>query len=149
VLHEPRFVDLAPAEVYATLLDNLLVESRTRALACRTGGAYCDPFPPLALSSFLGTMGTSDACRADPLKGRAPGRPGHATGLPCCQSPRAYVLRPLPRRAERSSRVGVSDRPQRPSSNERRLGARIQAFGACSEASLVVKPPSRAALRKC
>src|SRR5262249_26319449 len=44
----------------------------------------------------------------------------------------AYVLRPLPRRAERSSRVGRSDRPQRPSSNERRLGARIQAFGACS-----------------
>jgi hypothetical protein len=67
-----------------------------------------------------------------PLTGPVPGRPGRATGLPCCQSPRAYVLRPLPRRAERSSRVGVSDRPRRPSSNERRLGARIQSFGACS-----------------
>ena len=63
---------------------------------------------------------------------RVPSRPGSATGLPCCQSPRAYVLRPLPRRAERSSGVGVSDRPRRPSSIERRLGARIQPFGACS-----------------
>ena len=90
------------------------------------------PFPPLALPSFLGTMGPSDACRARPPKGPLPGRPSRATGLPCCQSPRAYVLRPLPRRAERSSCVGPSDRPRRPSSNERRLGARIQAFGACS-----------------
>jgi hypothetical protein len=90
------------------------------------------PFPPLALPSFIGTMGPSDACRAHPPKGRIPGRPGRSTGLPCCQSPRAYVLRPLPRRAERSSGVGVSDRPRRPSSNERRLGARIQPFGACS-----------------
>jgi hypothetical protein len=61
-----------------------------------------------------------------------PGLPGRATGLPCCQSPRAYVLRPLPRRAERSPCVGRSDRPRRPSSIERRLGARIQPFGACS-----------------
>ena len=90
------------------------------------------PFPPLALPSFLGTMGPSDACRARPPKGPVPGRPGRAIGLPCCQSPRAYVLRPLPRRAERSSCVGPSDRPRRPSSNERRLGARIQSFGACS-----------------
>src|SRR5712691_9276474 len=77
-------------------------------------------------------MGPSDACRAQPPTGLAPSRPGRAIGLLCCQSPRAYVLRPLPRRAERSSRVGVSDRPRRPSSNERRLGARIQSFGACS-----------------
>jgi hypothetical protein len=90
------------------------------------------PFPPLALPSFLGTMGPSDACLARPPKEPVPGRPGRATGLPCCQSPRAYVLRPLPRRAERSSCVGPSDRPRRPSSNERRLGARIQPFGACS-----------------
>ena len=90
------------------------------------------PSLPLALPSFIGTMGPSDACLAHPLKGPVPDRPGCATGLPCCQSPRAYVLRPLPRRAERSSRVGVSDRPRRPSSNERRLGARIQPFGACS-----------------
>jgi len=61
-------------------------------------------------------MGPSDACLARPPKGPVPGRPGRATGLPCCQSPRAYVLRPLPRRAERSSCVGLSDRPQRPSS---------------------------------
>jgi hypothetical protein len=90
------------------------------------------PFPPLALPSFLGTMGPSDACRAHPPRERVPGRPGPATGLPCFQSPRAYVLRPLPRRAGQSSCVGRSDRPRRPSSNERRLGARIQAFGACS-----------------
>jgi hypothetical protein len=77
-------------------------------------------------------MGPSDACLAHAPKGLVPGRPGRATGLPCCQSPRAYVLRPLPRRAERSSRVGVSDRPRRPSSIERRLGARIQPFEACS-----------------
>src|SRR5262245_12934593 len=32
----------------------------------------------------------------------------------------------------RASCVGKSDRPRRPSSNERRLGARIQPFGACS-----------------
>jgi len=36
------------------------------------------------------------------------------------------------------SRVGVSDRPRRPSSNERRLGARIQPFGACSGFTRVV-----------
>src|SRR5262245_50960125 len=90
------------------------------------------PFPPLALPSFLSTMGPSDACLARPPKRLVPGRPGRTTGLPCCQSPRAYVLRPLPRQAERSSCVGRSDRPRRPSSNERRLGARIQPFGACS-----------------
>jgi hypothetical protein len=67
-----------------------------------------------------------------PRRDRYTGRPGRATGLPCCQSPRAYVLRPLPRRAERSPCVGRSDRPRRPSSIERRLGARIQPFGACS-----------------
>src|SRR3972149_740011 len=40
------------------------------------------PFPPLALPSFLGTMGPSDACRAHPPKGLVPGRPGRSTGLP-------------------------------------------------------------------
>src|SRR6059036_1203716 len=70
--------------------------------------------------------------RPSPEGDRCRVAPAAPTGLPCCQSPRAYVLRPLPRRAERSSRVGVSDRPRRPSSIERRLGARIQPFGACS-----------------
>ena len=89
-------------------------------------------FPPPALPGFIGTMGPSDACRARPPKEPLPGRPGSATGLPCCQSPRAYVLRPLPRRAGRPSHVGGSGRPRRPSSIERRLGARIQPFEACS-----------------
>ena len=39
---------------------------------------------------------------------------------------------PTTRRAGRPSRVGRSDRPRPPSSIERRLGARIQPFGACS-----------------
>ena len=62
----------------------------------------------------------------------ARGCPSGSGGLPCFKSPLAYVLRPLPGRAGRSSRVGLSDRPRRPSSNERRLGARIQPFEACS-----------------
>src|SRR5262249_53270019 len=57
---------------------------------------------------------------------------GSPTGLPCCESLRVYVLRPLPRRAGRPSRVGESGRPRRPSSYLRRLGARIDTFGACS-----------------
>jgi hypothetical protein len=84
------------------------------------------PFPPLALPSFLGTMGPSDACLARPPKRPVPGRPGRATGLPCCQSPRAYVLRPLPRRAERSSCIGRSDRPRWPSSNADLLTCRVR-----------------------
>jgi Helix-turn-helix domain len=68
-----------------------------------------------------------------PQREPLPGRPGsELLGLPCFKSPLAYVLRPLPRRTGRPSRVGLSDRPRRPSSNERRLGARIQSFGACS-----------------
>jgi len=39
---------------------------------------------------------------------------------------------PTTGRAGRPSRVGRSDRPRPPSSIERRLGARIQPFGACS-----------------
>ena len=89
-------------------------------------------FPPPALPGFIGRMSPSDACRARPPVRALPDRPGSPTGLPCCKSPRAYVLRPLPRRAGRPSRVGASSRPRRPSSNERRLGARIQPFGACS-----------------
>jgi hypothetical protein len=54
------------------------------------------------------------------------------TGLPCCESLRVCVLRPLPRRAGRPSRVGKSGRPRRPSSYVRRLSARIDSFGACS-----------------
>src|SRR6266853_2160296 len=61
-----------------------------------------------------------------------PGRPDSPTGLPCCESPRVYVPRPLPRREGRPSHVGRSGRPRRPSSNVRRLGARIHPFGACS-----------------
>src|SRR5713226_2633472 len=61
-----------------------------------------------------------------------PGRPDSPTGLPCRESPRVYVPRPLPRRAGRPSHVGRSGRPRRPSSNERRLGARVQPFEACS-----------------
>src|SRR5262249_23982761 len=61
-----------------------------------------------------------------------PRRRGSPTGLPCCESLRVYVLRPLPRRAGRPSRVGESGRPRRPSSYLRRLGARIDTFGACS-----------------
>src|SRR5262249_11882782 len=49
----------------------------------------------------------------------------------CCQSPRAYVLRPLPRRAGRPSRVGASSRPRglRPSRGDSALA--IFPFEAC------------------
>jgi len=67
------------------------------------------------------------------------GGPASTTGLPCCQSPRAYVLRPLPRRAGRPSSVGASSRPQRPSSMERGLGARMRPFEA-ARASLALRP---------
>src|SRR5207247_9384524 len=63
-------------------------------------------FPPPALPRFIGRMSPSDVCRTrfpvEPLSG-APDRP---TDLPCCESPRAYVLRPLPRRAGPLSHVG-------------------------------------------
>src|SRR5262249_14690562 len=49
-----------------------------------------------------------------------------------CESLRMCVLRPLPRRVGRPSHVGESGRPRRPSSYLRRLGARIDTFGACS-----------------
>ena len=57
---------------------------------------------------------------------------GGPTGLPCCESLRMCVLRPLPRRVGRPSHVGGSGRPRRPSSNVRRLGTRVDTFGACS-----------------
>ena len=89
-------------------------------------------FPPPALPGFLGNMSPSDACRARLPMEPLPGRPDSPTGLPCCESPRVHVLRPLPRRAGGFSRVGGSRHPRRPSSADRRLGARIQPFGACS-----------------
>ena len=89
-------------------------------------------FPPPALSGFLSTVSPSDTCRARLPLEPLPGVPGSPTGLPCCESPRVYVSRPLPRRAGRPSHVGRSGRPRRPSSIERRLGARIQPFEACS-----------------
>ena len=89
-------------------------------------------FPPPALPGFLGRMSPSDVCQArfpvEPLSGD----PDSPTDLPCCESPRAYVLRPLPRRAGPLSHVGESSRPRRPSSMQWRLGARISAFEACS-----------------
>ena len=85
-------------------------------------------FPPPALPGFSRHMSPSDACRARLPMEALPGRPDSPTGFPCCESPRAYVLRPLPRRAGRPSLVGASGRPRRPSSFERGLGARILAF---------------------
>ena len=73
-------------------------------------------FPPPALPGFTGRMSPSDACRARLPMEPLPGRPDSPTGFPCCESPRAYVLRPLPRRAGRPSLVGASGRPRRPSS---------------------------------
>ncbi len=77
-------------------------------------------------------LSPSEACVARPPREPLSGRPGSETGLPCFKSPLAYVLRPLPPRTGRPSRVGLSDRPRRPSSNERRVGLCIQPFGACS-----------------
>ena len=54
-----------------------------------------------------GRLSPSDACGARLPMEPLPGRPGSPTGLPCCESPRVYVPRPLPRRAGRPSRVGV------------------------------------------
>ncbi len=107
------------------------------------------PFPPPALPGFRGTMSPSDACRTRPSLGPLATSSASATGLPCCQFPPAYVLRPLPRRAGRRSSVGASHRPQRPSSMERRLGARIRPFEACSgftrvAARTLADPPKRA-----
>src|SRR5438094_976127 len=105
---------------------NLLVSARSSAPPNQGS------FPPLALPRFIGRMSPSDVCRTrfpmEPLSGD-PDRP---TDLPCCKSPRAYVLRPLPRRAGPLSHVGGLSRPRRPSSMEMRLGARIIAFEACS-----------------
>ena len=89
-------------------------------------------FPPPALPGFNSTMSPSDSCRTRLPMEPLPGFPDSPTGLPCCESPRVYVPRPLPRRAGRPSLVGRSGRPRRPSSIERRLGARIQTFEACS-----------------
>jgi len=61
-------------------------------------------------------MSPSDACGARLPMEPLPGRPDSPTGLPCCESPRLYVPRPLPRRAGRPSQVGRSSRPRRPSS---------------------------------
>ena len=47
--------------------------------------------------------GPSDAWLAHPPKGPVPHRPAARQASPCRRSPRAYVLRPLPRLAERSS----------------------------------------------
>ena len=80
-------------------------------------------FPPPALPGFLSTMSPSDSCRARLPMEPLPGSPDSPTGLPCCESPRVYVPRPLPRRAGRPSHVSRSGRPRRPSSIERRLGA--------------------------
>jgi len=77
-------------------------------------------------------MGPSDSCSTRLPRRRCQVALAGRTGLPCCQSSRPYVLRPLPRRAGRPSRVGGSGRPRRPSSHERRLGARITPFEACS-----------------
>ncbi len=90
------------------------------------------PFPPPKLPGFISTMSPSDSCRARLPMEPLPGSPDSPTGLPCCESPRVYVPRPLPRRAGRPSLVGRTGRPRRPSSIERRLGARIQPFEACS-----------------
>ncbi len=98
-------------------------------------------FPPPALSGFRGTMSPSDSCRARLPMEPLPGRPDSPTGLPCCQSPRVYVPCPLPRRAGRPASVGAFGRPRRPSSIERRLGARIQTFGACSGFTRVAARP--------
>ena len=102
-----------------------------------------------SLHRLSGTMSPSDACRARPSAGPLAVDPASATGLPCCQSPRAYVLCPLPRRAGRPSCVGVSGRPQRPSSMEKGLGARSRPFEACSgftrvTARTLAAPPERA-----
>jgi hypothetical protein len=84
-----------------------------------------------------------------PSAGPLASRPTWPTGLPCCQSARAYGLCPLPRRTNRPSSVGASGRPQRPSSMERGLGARIRLFEACSgftrvTARTLADPPKRA-----
>jgi hypothetical protein len=63
----------------------------------------------------------------------ARGIPGTPAGLPCCASPCVYMPCPLPRRAVRSSSVGLSDRPCQPSPISGRLGARIVIFEAFSD----------------
>ena len=90
-------------------------------------------FPPPALPGFISTVSPSDSCRARLPMEPLPGFPLTADRSPvlritACMS----VPRPLPRRAGRPSHVGRSGRPRRPSSIERRLGARIQPFEACS-----------------
>jgi hypothetical protein len=63
----------------------------------------------------------------------ARGIPGTPAGLPCCASFCVYMPCPLPRRAVRSSSVGLSDRPCQPSPISGRLGARIVIFEAFSD----------------
>ena len=90
-------------------------------------------FPHPALPGFIGRMSPSDSCWTRPPKGRCHrcrGRPNRSPVLQVTAC--AYVLRPLPRRAGQPSDVGASGRPRRPSSDIRRLGARVDIFEACS-----------------
>jgi hypothetical protein len=107
-------------------------------------------FPPPALPGFFGRMSPSDACQARLPLEPLPGRPGSPTGFPCCKSPRAYVLRPLPRRAGRPSLVGASGRPRRPSSFEGDSALAFWPFEACSGftrvAARTLANPSKAGL---
>ena len=108
-------------------------------------------FPPPALPGFIGRMSPSDSCWTRPPKGRCHNGPGSPHRSPVLQvTACAYVLRPLPRRAGRPSDVGASGRPRRPSSDIRRLGARVDIFEACSgftrvAARTLADPPIRRA----
>lgn len=97
------------------------------------------PFPPPALPGFLSTLGPSDACRTQSSTGPLATPSASAAGLPCCQFSRAYVLRPLPRRAERPSCVGASGRSRRPSSMERDSALALD-LSRLAQASLALRP---------
>src|SRR5262249_12950914 len=125
-LHVERSLELPNLFWSCQAHANLLFSARSSAPRTRA------PFLPPSLHGFIGRMSPSDVCRARPPKVPLSGHPDGPTDLPCCKSPRAYVLRPLPRRAGPLSHVGGLSRPRRPSSMQSRLGARITAFEVCS-----------------
>ena len=85
----------------------------------RDGQNFCDGFIAGSGLFYLELVKAKKIKRmacADPIpKTGCQARPGVVAGLPCSVAMRVCVLRPLPRRADRSSPDGCSDRSRRPS----------------------------------
>src|SRR5262249_57299922 len=99
-LHVERSLELPNLFWSCQAHANLLFSARSSAPRTRA------PFLPPSLHGFIGRMSPSDVCRARPPKVPLSGHPDGPTDLPCCKSPRAYLLRPLPRQQDHSHMSG-------------------------------------------